>query len=110
MGMARQVWYADDAAGGSSRIGGLGCRHFGYHVNTARTWLVVKEEQFSMVQALRLHLLVDLIWVQLLVPKTTSEITHRITFLNGLRVCLSYPQLLLLNPMGSPQNEILSTN
>ena len=52
-----------------------------------------------MVQAFRLHLLVSLIWVQLSVPKTTSEITHRITFLNGLKVCLSYPRLLLLNPM-----------
>ena len=66
----------------------------------------------SMVQAFILHLLGGLIWVQPSVPKTTSEITQGITFLNGLMVCLSYPLLLLLNlmlhiqflHMGSPRN------
>ena len=55
MGMARQVWYADDAAAGGSLLqlkdwwSGLlsFSRHFGYHVNAAKTWLVVKEEYLA---------------------------------------------------------------
>ena len=51
-GLARQVWYADDAAAGGSLLqlqdwwSGLlsFAPHFGYHVNVAKTWLVVKEE------------------------------------------------------------------
>ena len=50
MGLTRQVWYADDAAGGGllhlrdwwSGLLSFG-RHFGYHVNAAKTWLVVKQ-------------------------------------------------------------------
>ena len=58
MGMARQVWYADDAAAGGSLLqlkdwwSGLlsFSRHFGYHVNAAKTWLVVKEEYLASAQ------------------------------------------------------------
>ena len=58
MGMARQVWYADDAAAGSSLLqlkdwwSGLLSfgRHFGYHVNIAKTWLVVKKEYLASAQ------------------------------------------------------------
>ena len=85
MGMARQVWYADDVAAGGSLLqlkdwwSGLLSfgRHFGYHVNAAKTlniWLQLSVS--SMVQAFRLHLLGGLIWVQPSVPKTISEITR----------------------------------
>ena len=58
MGMARQVWYADDAAAGGSLLqlkdwwSGLlsFSRHFGYHVNAAKTWQVVKEEYLASAQ------------------------------------------------------------
>ena len=58
MGLARQVWYADDAAAGGSLLqlkdwwSGLlsFSRHFGYHVNAAKTWLVVKEEYLASAQ------------------------------------------------------------
>ena len=50
MGLSRQVWYADAAAVGSllqcrDRWYGLLSfgRHFGYHVNAAKTWLVIKQ-------------------------------------------------------------------
>ena len=51
MGLTRQVWYADDAAAGGGLLhlrdwwSGLLSfgRHFGYHVNAAKTWLVVKQ-------------------------------------------------------------------
>ena len=58
MGMARQVCYADDAAAGGSLLqlkdwwSGLpsfSC-HLGYHVNAAKTWLVVKEEYLASAQ------------------------------------------------------------
>ena len=106
----------------SSRIGGLGCFYSVATLVIMSTllrpgWLSRKNIwlQLSaslMVQAFRLHLLGGLIWVQPSVPKTISEITHKIMFLNGLKVCLSYPQLLLLNlmlhmrflHMGSPRN------
>ena len=54
MGIPRQVWYVDDAAAGGSLLQLrdwwsdhelLSFSHyFGHHVNTAKTWLVVKEE------------------------------------------------------------------
>ena len=52
MGFARQIWYADDPAAGGSLLhlkdwwSGLLSfgYHFGYHVNAAKTWLVVKQE------------------------------------------------------------------
>ena len=58
MGMARQVWYADDAAAGGSLLqlknwwSGLlsSSSHFGYHVNAAKTWLVVKPEYLASAQ------------------------------------------------------------
>ena len=54
MGLARQVWYADDAAAGVVccilGIGGLGCCHFGYHVNVAKTSLVVKQGYLAQAQ------------------------------------------------------------
>ena len=52
MGIARQVRYADAAAAGGnllqlrdwwSELLSFG-HDFGYHVNAAKTWLVVKEE------------------------------------------------------------------
>ena len=57
-GLARQVWYADDAAAGGSLLqfrdwwSGLlsFAPHFGYHVNVAKTWLVVKEECLASAQ------------------------------------------------------------
>ena len=60
MGMAKQVWYADDAAAGGSLLqlkdwwSGLLSfgRHFGYHVNAVKTWLVVKEEYLSSAQCI----------------------------------------------------------
>ena len=50
MGLTRQVWYADDAAAGGGLLrlrdwwSGLLSfgRHFSYHINAAKTWLVVK--------------------------------------------------------------------
>ena len=53
--ITKQVWYA--AAGGSllqlkdwwSGLLSFG-RHFGYHVNAVKTWLVVKEEYLSSAQ------------------------------------------------------------
>ena len=57
-GLARQVWYADDAAAGGSLLQlkdwwsellSLG-HHFGYHVNAAKTWLVVKQEHLVHAQ------------------------------------------------------------
>ena len=57
--LARQVWYTDDAAaaGGSllqlkdwwSALLSFG-HHFGYHVNAAKTWLVVKQEHLVSAQ------------------------------------------------------------
>ena len=58
MGLARQVWYADDAAAGDnllqlkdwwSELLSSG-HHFGYHVNAAKTWLVVKQEYLAPAQ------------------------------------------------------------
>ena len=58
MGITRQVWYADDAAAGDSLLQlrdwwsellSFG-RHFGYHVNVAETWLVVKERSLASAQ------------------------------------------------------------
>ena len=57
MGLARQVWYANDAAAAGGLLhlrdwwSGLLSfnRHFGYHVNAAKTWLIVK--QGYLVQA-----------------------------------------------------------
>ena len=57
-GLARQVWYADDAAAGGSLLQlkdwwsellSFG-HHFGYHVNAAKTWLVVKQEHLVSAQ------------------------------------------------------------
>ena len=57
-GLARQVWYADDAAAGGSLLQlrdwwsellSFG-HHFGYHVNAAKTWLVVKQEHLVHAQ------------------------------------------------------------
>ena len=58
MGMAKQVWYADDTAAGGSLLqlkdwwSGLlsFSRHFGYHVDAVKTWLVVKEEYLASAQ------------------------------------------------------------
>ena len=52
MGLAHQVWCADDVAAGGSLLqfrdwwSGLlsFAHHFSYHVNVAKIWLVVKEE------------------------------------------------------------------
>ena len=58
MGLARQVWYVDDAAAGGSllhhkdwwfELMSFG-RHFGYQVNAAKTWLVVKQEYLVPAQ------------------------------------------------------------
>ena len=57
-GLARQVWYADDAAAGGGLLQlrdwwfellSFG-HHFGYHVNAAKTWLVVKQEHLVPAQ------------------------------------------------------------
>ena len=58
MGLARQVWYADDAAVGGGLLhlrdwwSGLLSfgHHFGYHVNAAQTWLVVKQGYLAQAQ------------------------------------------------------------
>ena len=57
-GLAQQVWYADDAAAGGSLLQLADWRsellsfghHFGYHVNAAKTWLVVKQEHLVHAQ------------------------------------------------------------
>ena len=58
MGLARQVWYTDDAAAEGSLLqlkdwwSGLlsSGHHFGYHVNAAKTWLVIKREYLAPAQ------------------------------------------------------------
>ena len=58
MGLARQVWYADHAAAGGSLLQFKDWwsellssgHHFGYHVNAARTWLVIKQEYLAPAQ------------------------------------------------------------
>ena len=57
IGIARQVWYADNAAGDSLlHLKYWWCGmllfdcHFGYHVNAAKTWLVVKQEYLVPAQ------------------------------------------------------------
>jgi len=58
MGLARQVWYADDTTAGGSLLqlkdwwfGLLSFgHHFDYHINTAKTWLVVKQEYLASAQ------------------------------------------------------------
>ena len=58
MGVTRQVWYADDAAAGGGLLhlrdwwSGLLSfgRYFGYHVNAAKTWLVVKQRYFAQAR------------------------------------------------------------
>ena len=58
MSLARQVWYADDAAARSgllklkdwwSGLLSFSC-HSGYHVNAAKTWLVVEQEYLAPAQ------------------------------------------------------------
>ena len=104
MGIARQVWYADDAAAGGnllqlrdwwSELLSFG-HHFGYHVNAAKTWLVVTEE--CLVSAQRNFAgsgiqITSTGWPYLgaaLALHTISEVIQRTAFLNGLMVCLSY--------------------
>ena len=56
--LARQVWYADDAAASGSLLqlrdwwSGLLSfgHHFGYHVNASKTWFVVKEDCLASAQ------------------------------------------------------------
>ena len=74
-GLAIQVWYADDVDAGGSLLhlkdwwSGLLLfgHHFGYHVNAAKTWLVVKQEHLALlntslkVLTFRSRLLVSLI-------------------------------------------------
>ena len=109
-GLARQVWYA--AAGGSllqlkDWWSGLlsSDHHFGYHVNAAKTWLVIKQEYLAPVQRI-----FDGTGIQitsagqpylgcLLVLKISSQTTHRITFLSGFKVYHSCHQSLLHNLM-----------
>ena len=58
MGLARQVWYVDDAAAGGSLLHHKDwwfellsfVRHSGYHVNAAKTWLVVKQQYLVPAQ------------------------------------------------------------
>ena len=121
MGMARQVWYADDVAAGGSLLqlkdwwSGLLSfgRHFGYHVNAAKTWLVVK----YLASAQRIFdgsgiQITSAGWPYLGAAIGSQDYIRNYTFLNGLKVCLSYPRLLLLNlmlhmrflHMGSPRN------
>ena len=53
MGFARQIWYADDPTVGGSLLHlknwWSGLLSFGYHVNAAKTWLVVKQESLASV-------------------------------------------------------------
>ena len=58
MGLARQVWYADDAAVGGSLLQfhdwwtellSIG-RQFGYYVNVSKSWLVVKQDHLVSAQ------------------------------------------------------------
>ena len=107
-GLARQVWYADDAAAGGSLLQlrdwwsellSFG-RHFGYHVNAAKTWLVVKPEHLAparhifdgtgiqITSAGRVHL-----WALMI----SSQTILRLKSLSGFKVCHSYPQSLLRN-------------
>ena len=127
-GLARQVWYADDAAAGGSLLqlrdwwSGLlsFAPHFGYHVNVAKTWLVVKEECLASAQRVfgdsgiqitsagRPYLGAALGSSHYIRLYTGSEIIHRIVSLTGLRGCLGYPLLQLVNPM--PLTQCLCTD
>ena len=60
-GIAKQVWYADDAAAAGGRLSELktwwnklcsfSC-HFGYNINAAKSWLNVKEKSVQSAQKL----------------------------------------------------------
>ena len=110
MGLARQVWYADDAAAGGGLLhlrdwwSGLLSfgRHFGYHVNVAKTlsrdtWLRLSTS--LMVLESRLCLLVGPIWVHLSALGTSLQSIRRIAYLSGFKVYLICHHLLLCNPM-----------
>ena len=80
-------------------------RHFGYHINAAKTWLVVTQGYLAQAQCI-----FDGTGIQIMSAgrpylgaplglRTSSQTIHRIAYLSGFKVYLFCLHLLLRNSM-----------